>query len=97
VGTSTTTAFIDTDVSSSNTYTYEVQAISAAGILSSSSNGSSTSGGGGSGPPGSSVGPVTYTYDANGHLLKATTNGGGSITYTYDAAGHLIGAQATGP
>ncbi len=52
--------------------------------------------------PGSSLhaDTVTYTYDANGRLLKADYGGGKSFTYTYDKAGNILTetvAASTGP
>jgi YD repeat-containing protein len=65
------------------------------GGSSGSGNGGTSGGGSGSGGTAASVGQTTYTYDVNGHLLKATTAGGGTTTYTYDAAGHLIGLHTS--
>ena len=33
---------------------------------------------------------LTYTYDANGRLLKADYGGGRTFTYTYDKAGNIL-------
>ncbi|MFI5166785.1 MAG: choice-of-anchor D domain-containing protein [Thermoanaerobaculales bacterium] len=40
---------------------------------------------------------VTYTYDANGRLLKADYGGGNSVTYTYDKAGNILTAASSSP
>jgi YD repeat-containing protein len=34
------------------------------------------------------AGTVTYTYDAQGRVVKAVYSDGYTITYTYDAAGN---------
>lgn len=40
---------------------------------------------------------VTYSYNANGQLIKATYAGGTVVTYTYDANGNRIAATVTPP
>jgi YD repeat-containing protein len=39
---------------------------------------------------------ITYTYDANGRLLKADYGGGKSFTYTYDKAGNILTETVVG-
>lgn len=43
------------------------------------------------------VDTVTYTYDANGRLLKANYGAGDSVTYTYDRAGNILTALSASP
>jgi YD repeat-containing protein len=40
---------------------------------------------------------ITYTYDANGRLLKADYGGGRSFTYTYDKAGNILTETVASP
>jgi YD repeat-containing protein len=44
-----------------------------------------------------SGGPVTYTYDAAGRLVKADYGQNHSIVYTYDANGNLLSRLVRGP
>jgi YD repeat-containing protein len=88
IGTSSTTAFSDTGLVASTSYTYEIVATDAAGSLS-------------AGSPGTSLGTpvvITYTYDNLKRITQASGSSGGSVTYTYDANGNVTSiTRVAGP
>jgi YD repeat-containing protein len=74
------TAYSNTGLQSSTSYSYKVQALDAAGNQS-----------GYSGPVTAITQSLsaTYTYDATGHLKTIATTDGKTVTYGYDAAGNI--------
>ena len=86
IGTSATTSYSDSGLTSGTAYTYRIRATDAAGNLSGYSNLASATAGSGT---------ATYTYDATGHLSTVTTSSGTTVHYTYDAAGNILSIQVT--
>ena len=87
VATPATTAYADSGLTASTSYSYRVRASDAAGNLSSYSATATTST--------SATTTSTYHYDGNGRLTSITMVSGGTINYGYDAAGNLVSIQST--